>query len=334
MKIFIITECNEKTGFGHLSRCLSLYETFKENNFLPILIVNGDYTVDNILSNEKFLIYNWLNNLNRLFDEINDSDLVIIDSYLAEYHIYEKISKIVKLTVYIDDNARLNYPNGVVINGSIHAKYLDYPERKNLVYLLGSEYCMLNKIFWNLDNKTINKNVENILITFGGNDIRNLVPIILKKIREHKINKKIYVIIGKGFKNISEIEKAKNEYINLFYFPKIEEMKEIMYKVDIAITAAGITTYELAAVGVPAITIAIADNQIKSALYCNKLRINTYAGWWHDKNLINNIFSNIKKLNDFRIRSFMNQQGKKFIKSDGSRFIVYELLKIIKNKKL
>ena len=35
MKVFIITEGSKNTGFGHITRCLSLYQAFKERGILP-----------------------------------------------------------------------------------------------------------------------------------------------------------------------------------------------------------------------------------------------------------------------------------------------------------
>ena len=32
MNVFIITEGTKNTGFGHITRCLSLYQAFEERN--------------------------------------------------------------------------------------------------------------------------------------------------------------------------------------------------------------------------------------------------------------------------------------------------------------
>jgi len=34
MKVFIITEGSKNTGFGHITRCLSLYQAFEEKDNL------------------------------------------------------------------------------------------------------------------------------------------------------------------------------------------------------------------------------------------------------------------------------------------------------------
>mgnify|MGYP005664809967 CR=1 FL=1 len=42
MNVFIITEGNAQTGYGHLTRCLAVYQGFEEHNIVPTLIANCD----------------------------------------------------------------------------------------------------------------------------------------------------------------------------------------------------------------------------------------------------------------------------------------------------
>ena len=41
MKVFIITEGGKNIGFGHITRCLSLYQAFEEKGILPKFIINN-----------------------------------------------------------------------------------------------------------------------------------------------------------------------------------------------------------------------------------------------------------------------------------------------------
>jgi len=42
MKVFIITEGGKNIGFGHITRCLSLYQAFEEKEIIPEFILNSD----------------------------------------------------------------------------------------------------------------------------------------------------------------------------------------------------------------------------------------------------------------------------------------------------
>lgn len=102
---------------------------------------------------KNFKIFDWLNDRETLFATIKNADIVLIDSYLADYDLYEKISNLVKTAVYFDDDMRINYPKGFVVNGAVFAEQMPYPKRKGVTYLLGSLYAPFRKEFWNVPEK-------------------------------------------------------------------------------------------------------------------------------------------------------------------------------------
>lgn len=327
MKVYIITEGSAEVGLGHISRCTSLYQAFEEKKIYPCFIINGNKLISQYLKKKNYILLDWIKNESHLIQKINGSDIAIVDSYIADISVCDKIANNVKIVGFIDDDMRLNYPSGVVINGSIHAKNLKYPKNQNIDYLLGPQYIMLKKEFWDIPKKEINKRLKKILITLGGSDNRNLTPKILRMLNSKfpELIKKI--IIGKGFKNISEIKKTCNEYSELIYSPSSKRMKKEILNSDIAITAGGQTVYELACVGIPAISIAVAENQINSVKNCDELGLNYYAGWWKDNNLLNNIRKSISNLKNQELRKVMRERGQNLIKPDGSRKIINYLIK-------
>jgi len=329
MKVCIITEGSAKLGFGHISRCTSLYQAFEEKKIIPNFIINGD-DIASSMEVKNYFILDWVKNESALIKQIKNSEIAIVDSYLAGFPIYEKIVENVKLAVFIDDNMRINYPDGIVINGNVHALELNYYKRPGIEYLLGSQYSMLKKDFWDIPLRSVDNEIKTILITLGGSDLRNLTPKILKLLTDEfpEIFKK--VIIGSSFKNIMEIENVADKSSELIYFPLTPRMKKEILTSDIAITTGGQTVYELAALGVPAITIAVAVNQLHNAKSFDKLGYNYYAGWWEDKNLITNIKERILDLKNRKTRNIMIEKGRNIIKPDGSRRIIDYLIKKLK----
>ena len=206
MKVFIITEGGKNIGFGHITRCLSLYQTFEERGIKLKFIVNVDNDVEYLLKKVNYKIFNWLEEKNKLFGILKGADIVIIDSYLADISVYNTLSDLVKLPVYIDDNKRLDYPDGVVVNGNIHAKKINYPKKDGITYLLGTKYTPLRKEFWEVPEKKIREKIESIMVTFGGDDAKNITPKILAFLNEKYPNLFKNVIIGRAFQNIDEIK--------------------------------------------------------------------------------------------------------------------------------
>ena len=317
MNVTIITEGGRNIGFGHIARCFALYQTFKEKGMAPKFVINGDDSIKSFLEGEKCRIFNWLKERNKLLEIIKNTEIVIIDSYLADISFYNIISDSVKIPVFIDDTKRLDYPKGIVINGSIYAEEIAYPKNKEIVYLLGIKYMPLRKEFWKVPEKHINKNINSIMISFGGNDRGNMTPRILRFLNGKYPGFIKNVVIGKGFNNIQEIENLRDGETKLIYYPDAKAMKATMLESDIALSAGGQTLYELARVGVPTVAIAVANNQLNNIRGWQKKGFIEYAGWWSSNDifsklqmLIRNMINiSVRKKNYWRVRNFIDGNG-------------------------
>lgn len=328
LKVYILTEGSRDIGFGHITRCLSLYQAFEEKGIRPKFLINGDDSITGLIKSANYEITDWLKIRQQVFERIKSSDIVIIDSYLADKEFYEDLSELVRLPVYIDDNKRIDYPRGIVVNGNIHAKDLDYPEKESIIYLLGTKYTPLRKEFWEVPEKEIKETVRNVMVTFGGDDVRNMTPKVLKILVDHypKLRKK--VIIGKGFVNVVEIGSVADENTDLVYYPDAEQMVQMMLDSDIAISAGGQTIYELARVGVPTIAILVVDNQL------NNVEGWKEAGFIENFILWTNVGSEeiedrLCRIKFKEIRSKIYRIGRTFIDGMGSRRIVNFILKSV-----
>ena len=322
MKVVILTEGGKGTGFGHVARCSSIYQAFKLYNISADFIVNGDNSVKSILGDINFSICDWINDLSI----ISNANVVIIDSYLADIETYEVISNETPLTIYVDDNNRLNYPEGIVVNGTLDVNNMNYIKRDGIIYFVGKEFIPLRDDFWTVSKLEIKDNIENILVTTGGNDLRNLTPRILDLLNIHYQNLNKKVIIADSFDNTSEIELLKNDNVELIYSPSSKEMLDVMLDVDLAISSSGQTLYELACVGVPTIAIGIIDNQKNNIKNWQEIGFIEYVGCWNNKKLSDNIVNKIEYLKDKDVRIDKNLLGTQAIDGKGSVRIVKNIL--------
>ncbi|HQI42370.1 MAG TPA: UDP-2,4-diacetamido-2,4,6-trideoxy-beta-L-altropyranose hydrolase [Ignavibacteriaceae bacterium] len=327
MKVFILTEGGKNIGFGHITRCTALYQAFEERGIIPKFIVNGDDSVFDLLADKNYEIFDWIDEKERLLELIQNVDIAIIDSYLADISIYQTISEIVKVPVYIDDNKRLDYPKGVVVNGAIYAEELNYPVKKGVTYLLGSKYMPLRKEFWDVPEKEIKENIESVMITFGGDDMRNMTPKVLRLLQNNFPDLIKNVVIGKGFKNICEVEELKDNKTNLIYYPDAEKIKNVMLESDIAISAAGQTLYELAVTRTPTIAISVAKNQLNNVKGWAKDGFIEYAGSCIERDILNNIYNCLEKIASFQIRKEKSKKEILYINGEGGSRIVESILK-------
>ncbi|MBT9485443.1 hypothetical protein [Sediminibacterium sp.] len=258
--IFIFTEGGGETGMGHISRCLSLYQAFEMLGYFPQFIINGNESVVSAVSGTRYQLFDWIAEVDKTITLLRDAGIVLIDSYKCPAFLYQLIKNESKTAVYIDDNLRLEYPSGIVVNGVMGAEQLGYKKRDDIDYLLGAQYAFLRSSFWNVPLKEINPEVKSIFISCGGND-NGLSARIVKILSEQF--PWIYLSVVVKDNNSPEISKLKL-YAQVLTALSADEMKALLGNADLAITAAGQTTYELCRIGTPFVALLTADNQAYS----------------------------------------------------------------------
>ncbi|MFA7289248.1 MAG: bifunctional UDP-2,4-diacetamido-2,4,6-trideoxy-beta-L-altropyranose hydrolase/GNAT family N-acetyltransferase [Melioribacteraceae bacterium] len=331
IKVAIITEGFKKTGYGHITRCLSLYQGFDKSIFAPLLVVNGDKGAEELLNKSNYRIFDWLKHSEPVIDLLNAYDIAIIDSYLAKENFYKALLKNITIPVYIDDNKRIVYPAGIIVNGTIGSEHFNYPrkgknsEKGRKEYLLGSKYIPLRKEFWATTERKIRKEIKTILITFGGQDVRNLSPKILKMLKKEYPDTKKIVVVGSGTANLKTLDKLKDSKTEIHSVVSAAKMRSLMKKSDLAISAAGQTLYELAATGTPTIAVIVADNQINNVKGWVKNSFLTNTFHYENKDLIKSIKSEIEILADTDLRVLLSCSGMQNVDGQGVKRIVARL---------
>ena len=285
-----------------------------------------------LLKGKRHIVFDWLSNQNSLFNMIMGKDLVFVDSYLADKEFYKKISSSVGLAVYIDDNKRIDYPDGVVFNGTFVAKTLGYPKKSGVRYILGHKYVLLRKEFWDVPVKKVRPVAESFLITFGGEDKENMTPKILKYLAKHFPDMRKTAIIGGGFVNIKQVKSSADRNTELVYSPSSSVIKKNMIEADIAISAGGQTLFELARTGTPAVAIGVADNQMNNLIGCRKFGTAIFAGFINTPGLVNKIGKILFDLSNYKMRAKMAKRGQSIIDGSGAMNTVAKILKYIKEK--
>ncbi len=326
MKVSIITEGYHNTGYGHITRCLSLYQAFEIRNIIPTFYVNGDEPSKEFLKDTNFQIINWLENQTELFHKVKDSDVIIVDSYKAEKEFYDHISMLTPSPVFLDDTLRINYPSGIILNGGINAEAMNYPKRDDLILALGTRFTPIRKEFWEVIDKPLRVEMQTVLIIFGGQDVQNLTPRIMKIFSRNFPNFKKKIIIGSGFTNQDQIYEAKDDSTELYYAPSAQELIKIMSDCDLAISAGGQTINELARLGIPTVAIAVADNQIPHLNGWLKEKFLLAELTYTQPNLEHRLLLVLNHLKKKSVRDAVSKIGRQRIDGGGARRIAQFLV--------
>jgi spore coat polysaccharide biosynthesis predicted glycosyltransferase SpsG/RimJ/RimL family protein N-acetyltransferase len=320
MKVSILTEGFQNTGYGHITRCLSLCQAFEVKNIFPSFYINGDEPSILFVPDKQIKLIDWLQNPTKLIGDIKNSDVLIIDSYLAGREHYDNFSKLASLSLFIDDNLRIDYPNGIILNGTINAESFIYKKEPKKAFLLGSKYIPIRKEFWSLAPRKINQELNSILITFGAQDVKNLTTPTIKSIREHFPDLKINVV--NATEKTSTDKMILDDKIIFWNRVDADKMVELMLNSDAAISAAGQTLYELAATGTPTIAVAVAENQKYNITGWKKCGFLIDPIYHSDINLHRKIIGQLETMRSIKIRKKLSSSGKVKIDGRGSQNVI------------
>jgi UDP-2,4-diacetamido-2,4,6-trideoxy-beta-L-altropyranose hydrolase len=219
-------------------------------------------------------------------------DYLIIDSYALDEIWENMLRPCVNKIMVIDDLANRRHNCDIILDQNY---YCDMEKRytaglvpAHCQLLLGPQYALLREEFYKARKKMRNRdgNIKNILVFFGGSDLTNETMKALKALESlQRKDIQVNVVVGASNKNKESIEAYCQQHENMQYFCQISNMAELMNEADLAIGAGGSTTWERCFLGLPAIVIAIAQNQVQMSEDCNEFGIIRYIGKVENINL-------------------------------------------------
>lgn len=348
MNIGIRVDGSTDIGMGHIMRCISLAESFKDagsNVFFISKYPQGIFEIEKNKFKAKRLSYNeekrqesqtdfYYGNPSELENELKEInniikicklDVLLIDSYNVTEKYFLKIKPYVKILAYIDDVNVFSYPVDVIINGNITGKYLDYkPYFKNQKFLLGTSYNLIRDEFKNIPKRFVSKEVKKIMITTGGSDPFRTTQLLIDIIRSDSSldNIEIHGIMGAGFQNKEELKEQQKKHKNVILHENIKKISEIMLDCDIALSSCGSTLYELCACGTPVLGFVLADNQEFVAKKMDELGYIKFLGWYYQLNK-ENVNYNIKEIMcDFKTREEITKRQQRLVDGNGTKRVV------------
>jgi UDP-2,4-diacetamido-2,4,6-trideoxy-beta-L-altropyranose hydrolase len=297
MLIFFRADASPLIGTGHVMRCMTLGKAFKtagaevrficarssesftakiEADGFPVHIIetnavteDADYNImqDYIETSailKKFIV-----------------DYLIVDHYLINGEWEQYVRSYCSKIVVIDDLANRLHDCDFLIDQNL---YNNMNERytgkvsEGCKLLLGPAYALLRTEFY--EQKQLiplkNKEIIQILITFGGSDPTQETERCIRALIGLEIM--IHVVVGGANPRYKQIKDLCDLFPNLTFHYNITYMAKLMAESDLAICAGGSSTWERYALGLPGLVIVCASNQLEITEACQKHGIDCYLG--------------------------------------------------------
>lgn len=202
--------------------------------------------------------------------EKNNPDWLIVDHYAIDQVWQKALKPYYQKLMVIDDLGDREHICDLLLDqnfGSTREKYQNLVPT-NCCILAGSDYTLLRPEFAQWRDYSLKRRqqpvLKNLLINLGGVDADNYTGKVLNVIRDSTLPKdiQIKVVMGALAPHLEEVKKIANRMpFETIMLIDVNNMAEVMANSDLAIGAAGSTTWERCCLGLPAIQLVIAENQ-------------------------------------------------------------------------
>jgi UDP-2,4-diacetamido-2,4,6-trideoxy-beta-L-altropyranose hydrolase len=296
MRMVIRADSSAELGLGHIMRCRTLAEALRDRGCAIRFVCRTDPgNANHLISAAGFELIqlsslpgrpkggeisdqgaDWKTDAEqvRLCAEEFDADWVIVDHYGVDSRWEAAVAQAgtgdARRVMVIDDLADRPHRCDVLLDqtiGRTKAAYVHLvPE--NCAVLCGPEYALVRQEFsaraHDARQSRGTRQLSRILVSMGGTDSRNATGRVLDAMESLAIptNCTIAVVLGPGapWKDELEAQILESRHdVRLHIAP--ESMADLMAGSDLAIGAAGSTSWERCCLGLPTIMIVTAENQ-------------------------------------------------------------------------
>ncbi|HEX5618571.1 MAG TPA: UDP-2,4-diacetamido-2,4,6-trideoxy-beta-L-altropyranose hydrolase [Solirubrobacteraceae bacterium] len=261
--ILVRADASPQIGLGHAMRCLALAQAYRDAGGEVVFAMDAPpKPFAARLAREGC----GLRDAAETEALARDADWVVLDGYHFDAG-YERTLRAAGRLLVLDDHDA-DHDADLILRQGLGARAGDR-------VLAGPRYALLRREFrtWDAPPCDVPERVRRILVTLGGGDPGPIVDTVLAAVSgEHRA---VQWITG-------PLNPRRDAPPGVEVVVDAADMPERMHWADLAVTAAGSTSWELARVGTPQIAIELADNQRPVARALEQHGIAVRAGWHAD----------------------------------------------------
>lgn len=281
LTIVIRCDASSAIGFGHLMRCLALAQACRCHGDCVRIVIRHDAGAACVLRDGDVEVA-WLPSgcsveeaATGWRDEVCRAGRAgpvwsVVDIYEQPALVTRIAQQAGAFVLMIDDEGQTNVPAQLLVNWNLDAETSWYPSTSAHL-LLGGSYACLRQEFFDTAARTDTPAVaRRVMVTLGGSDAGNRTVLVVQGLARLSLAQRrelaVDVVLGPGYAYRQELERLLASLgLPCTLHQHVETMADLMRQADLGIIAAGGTLYEAACLGLPALVVVVADNQVPNA---------------------------------------------------------------------
>ncbi len=329
-KLVFRVDAGSQMGCGHAMRCLALAQAFQDAGGEAVFVMrDAPENILNRLKAESIAVKlvsgsNDLAETTTLARELQ-SEWIVLDGYHLDGAYQKALKSAGFLLLVIDDyGSSSNYFADLILNINTPRADLYAGRTGEAKLLLGTRYFLLRKEFSNATPVKPGSEVRRILLSFGGSDPANVTLRAAQALLDLPLE--LVVVIGPANPHLPQLQALQEKSkATLEILTNSSDMAGVMQRVDVAITAASVTCFELAHMGIPQLVVMSADNQKYAAETMAQAGACIYLGWHQDLAPEKIRQETLSLVESASRREQIRLQGQKLVDGQGARRILREM---------
>lgn len=293
MRIAFRTDASLAIGTGHVMRCLALAQKLQgagahciflsrahEGNLLALTAARGFETrplpaTQGSAIGDGYMA--WLGvdpviDATQTLDRLDDGpvDWLIVDHYALDVCWERHLRQRCRHTMVIDDLADRPHDCDILLDQNLGRTFVDYEHLvpPSCQLMVGPFFALLRPDFAALRTQSLSRRttgrIGHILVTMGGVDRENVTGDVLQALGSTSLHHRIKLTVVMGATapwraDVNHLAATLPFQVRVLF--DVQNMAELMMDADLAIGAAGSTSWERCCMGLPAIQLILAENQ-------------------------------------------------------------------------
>lgn len=279
--VAFVTDGNASIGLAHVRRCATLALALKEVGSNACFIVS-DKTSEEEVRKLGFPVFSMDTDYRLLSSQADvimrqlstyKVPFAFFDSYFSSNELFSSVGKEFLVGCFgygkkYNQGMHLIVSYGVSSDLAWHEEVFHAARTK---VLFGPKYVPLGASYRKQPARDGSAAPMRLMVSTGSSDPLDITSALVQCIRGHGIEIDIDVVIGQ-FYNVERVKANLQDVQNVRFHEGVENLSQLMQTVEVAVSAGGLTLYELMASSVPTIAYAFVDNQLGNRLLDGAVR--------------------------------------------------------------
>jgi UDP-2,4-diacetamido-2,4,6-trideoxy-beta-L-altropyranose hydrolase len=295
--LLLRADASARIGTGHVMRCLALAQAWQDTGGraalaaaeLPLALrdrLSSEHCCVNPITAQAGSPADATETI--AISERIGAEWVVVDGYQFDCEYLQTLKDAGKRVLAIDDYGHAGrYPVDLVLNQNLGADEQLYADRgPKTRLLLGPRFALLRREFadasqWERSTPDV---ARKVLVTLGGADPDSVTLKVIDALGLVPVmGVEAIVVVGGSNPHLDSLkDAARRSPVSIDLQLNVTDMASLMRWADVAVAAGGTTSWERAAIGLPGLTLVLAENQQQVAVECATRGLSENLGWHSD----------------------------------------------------